>query len=223
MPNLSIIPWDIFINYILTKLSLNDFKNLSQVFKFPVRIPDINEYKYGLNISYHIYTQCNNESLYSSIIATFNMNECMEYYFYKKYKRSLIKGNPKLHILAWKCAIQFRDMNFINSTTLRIDINKYPKNIKPPLYSSIDHWMMHCIDYRGFQGCKKIPKVFGGLLFVAREDKDIQDILWNKVEWFEYEDNTELVYNVVNKKDLYMRTYKNNELITTRYFEDYLI
>jgi len=213
MSNFEIIPLDALFK-IFSYLTITDFLNFTEVTGYPFMTYLKNKDELYLEtISYYLYTKCRSEELFIYLRECFDITIPLEYNFYKLYKLGI--PQEKSNILALKCAIQLRDIEYIKSSSLLIE-NKnggYPEN-----------WVSAtCNDYRKNDMIDSVPNVFNSLLYAADGDEEIEDILWNKLKWFtcEYTYGYITYYQVTDGYDLTVMSFHNGKLEQKYCLEDY--
>ena len=189
------LPKEIVFDYILSELSLEDFISMTQNLRFPFYIPQKDIDNYGIN--YAIYINCWDINLYKSILKCFGDKYMSQEYKYYQYisgcNRDFIKR--WINILAWKCIIHFKDIEFLKSNVLEICVNG------SCYMDDVTFWKDHCKDIRGFDLHPKTPAVFNGLIYAAKGDVEIESILWNNLNWIEFSSNQKIYYKLENTYD----------------------
>ena len=197
---------------IFSYLTVSDFLNFTKVTGYPFRTYLKNKDElHPMIISYYLYTKCRSEELFIYLRECFNITIPLEYQLYKFYK---CVSQEKSDILALKCAIQLRDLKYIESASILIE-NKfggYPEN-----WASAT-----CCDYRKVvKFDDSIPGVFNSLLYVANGDGRIENMLWNRLKWFVSEGNYITYYEVTDGYNLTVRIFHNDNLEREYCIENY--
>jgi len=218
MSDLFCLPREIIFDHILHELSLKDFISITQSFKFPFYIPQEDIDNYGVN--YAIYINCWDINLYKLILKCFG-DQCMvQEYKYYQYVLGVDKSHIRgwINILVWKCAIHFKDIDFLISNNLEICVNGgcYEDDIV--------FWKKHCKDIRGFDLYLNSPAVFNGLIYAANDDAEIEVILWNNLRWVEFSAHQKKYFKLENIYDCRIKTISfinGKEYTNEQYIEDY--